>query len=93
MVARRLSTQRAIQRNIMAGVAKRRAGSSATVPDNDSERRSTMMPEWKGPYWEPRDIWVGIYWNFERRSRMRHLDVYIILVPCFPIRLTWRERP
>lgn len=48
------------------------------------------MPEWKGPYWEPRDIWVGIYHNFERRSRMWRLDVYVCLIPCLPVRLTWR---
>lgn len=50
-----------------------------------------MLPdEWKGPYWEPRDIWVGVYWNHERRSRMYRFDVYVCLVPFFPIRLTWR---
>lgn len=50
-----------------------------------------MLPDgWKGPYWEPRDVWLGVYWNRERRGRMWRTDVYVCLVPCFPIRMTWR---
>lgn len=35
--------------------------------------------------WEPRDVWVGVYW---RRSRGRGvLDVYVCVLPCLPIHL------
>ena len=50
---------------------------------------------WKGPYWEPRDIWIGAYWDSAKERRMnastgvRRVHVYICLIPCFPIRLTW----
>lgn len=48
--------------------------------------------EW--PYWEPRDVWVGLFWEygFDRLTRDAALNVYICLVPCFPMRLIWRER-
>lgn len=39
-------------------------------------------------YFEPRDLWIGIYWNKEKRIPY-DLDVYICIVPCLPIRLTW----
>ena len=49
---------------------------------------------WKGPYWEPRDLWVGGYWAWDERRRdgrlmQEFLSVYICLVPCLPIRLRW----
>lgn len=50
---------------------------------------------WKGPYWEPRDLWFGIYWHSTRERAMGAVtgvcvtNVYVCLVPCFPIRLTW----
>jgi hypothetical protein len=45
---------------------------------------------WKGPYFEPRDLWIGVYWRYERLSTIWRLDVYVCLVPCFPVRMTWR---
>jgi hypothetical protein len=43
-------------------------------------------------YWEIRDLWVGCYWDFDRRGRMWKLTVYLCLIPCLPLRLTW-SRP
>jgi hypothetical protein len=43
----------------------------------------------KGPYWEPRDVWFGAFWDRTRTG----LHVYLCLVPCFPIRLTWEPQP
>jgi hypothetical protein len=43
-------------------------------------------------YWEIRDLWVGCYWGFDRRGRMWKLTVYLCLIPCLPLRLTW-SRP
>jgi hypothetical protein len=50
--------------------------------------------EWKGPYWEPRDIWVGLYWTRDvaevaRWEAWETLSVYLCPIPCFPIRLRW----
>ena len=32
--------------------------------------------------WEPRDLWVGIYWNHSKFET----TVYICLIPCLPVR-------
>lgn len=40
---------------------------------------------------EPRDLWLGIYWN-PVESLMGNwiaLDVYVCVLPCLPILLTW----
>ena len=36
---------------------------------------------------EPRDLWVGVYWNFSRsvESPYRRLNLYVCLVPTVPI--------
>ena len=50
---------------------------------------------WKGPYWEPRDIWIGVYWDSTRDRLMgasvgvRRVHVYVCIAPCLPVRLTW----
>ena len=33
---------------------------------------------------QPRDLWVGLYW-----TRMRYFHVYICLVPMLPLHLTF----
>lgn len=38
---------------------------------------------------EVRDLWVGVYWDHQRRSQMWRLTIYVCLIPCLPIRLTW----
>ena len=44
--------------------------------------------------WEPRDLWVGIYWN-KVRAEYGHarLDVYVCVLPMLPIRLCYYWRP
>ena len=44
-----------------------------------------LPDEWRGPYPDRRDAWIGVYWDRSPRA----LFVYICIVPCFPIRLTW----
>jgi hypothetical protein len=49
---------------------------------------------WRGPYWKPCDAWIGAYWSRELTQVAKHerseiFTLYICLVPCFPIRLTW----
>lgn len=42
--------------------------------------------------WEPRDAWVGVFWNHAQVGAGRFLLVYVCLVPCLPLVLAW-ERP
>lgn len=53
-----------------------------------------LPDSWKGPYWEPRNIWVGCYWRRETRERygvveLDFMSVYVCIVPCFPVRMRW----
>lgn len=47
---------------------------------------------------EPRDLWVGVYWNLTKsiESQYRRLDVYICLIPTLLIHLCfewgWRNQ-
>lgn len=43
-------------------------------------------------YFEPRDIWIGVYWNKTESltALVDFLYVYICIIPCFPIRLVWK---
>jgi hypothetical protein len=38
---------------------------------------------------EPRDLWVGVYWNKEASAGYHRLDVYVCAIPLLPLRLTW----
>jgi hypothetical protein len=31
----------------------------------------------------PNDLWIGVYW----RRRYHQTDIYICLIPCFPLHL------
>lgn len=50
---------------------------------------------------EPRDLWVGIYWNWDEAYGLDDddsgfygvialLHIYICIIPCFPIHLKWK---
>jgi hypothetical protein len=44
---------------------------------------------------EPRDLWVGVYWNVTGAQELpnplkRRIDVYICLVPMLPIHIRWQ---
>lgn len=36
---------------------------------------------------EPRDLWVGVYWDHRIQGRL--LRIYVCLVPCLPLVLTF----
>ena len=36
-------------------------------------------------HFEPRDLWIGAYWNKE----VEYTEVYICLLPTVPIRFLW----
>lgn len=38
--------------------------------------------------WEPRDIWVGVYWT---REQVGEWFAYICLLPCLPIRVHYQK--
>lgn len=39
---------------------------------------------------EPRDLWVGIYWKLD----CTHGYIYVCMVPMLPLQITWvRKRP
>jgi hypothetical protein len=43
---------------------------------------------------EPRDAWVGVYWNFNPYFDYTYgtLDVHLCILPFVPLRLTiWRQ--
>lgn len=40
--------------------------------------------------WEPRDLWVGVYWTTAEDARHRYLAVYVCVVPLLPVRFTFR---
>jgi hypothetical protein len=51
--------------------------------------------------WEPRDLWVGVYWDKDASASFydpsctileREYRVYVCLIPCLPIRVTWLRR-
>jgi hypothetical protein len=41
----------------------------------------------------PQDLWVGAYWRISDpdlgHARRRRVDVWLCLLPCLPLRLTW----
>jgi hypothetical protein len=39
--------------------------------------------------WEPRDLWIGIYWT---RSAQRLL-IYVCVLPCLPILFSFGVSP
>jgi hypothetical protein len=44
-------------------------------------------------YFEPRDIWIGIYWTrkTDTAKLMEEFYVYICILPMIPIRLVWQR--
>ena len=45
--------------------------------------------------WEPRDIWVGVFWNRTKLGDLgdEFLLVYVGLIPCLPVCVCWRVYP
>lgn len=41
-----------------------------------------------GIIFEPRDLWIGIYWT----RKASWLWIYVCLVPCLPLRLVLKWR-
>jgi hypothetical protein len=44
--------------------------------------------------WEPRDVWLGVYWNRVRAGAPadRFLLIYVCVIPCIPLAFAWRLR-
>lgn len=81
-----------------ADVATLGAALAATTADRGRPPPSPPMSptyhtvEIAGVY-EPRDLWIGLYYRLAKRRALRRLRLYICLLPCWPIRvtLTWRS--
>ena len=42
--------------------------------------------------WEPRDLWLGIYWDTSRLGNvLESVKIYLCVVPCLPLRLHWKR--
>lgn len=39
-------------------------------------------------YWEPRDIWIGLFWD----TRGFDIIFWICLIPCFPLQFVWSTK-
>ena len=37
---------------------------------------------------EPRDLWIGLRWDYSRIGTLRRFDVHICIVPTLPIHIT-----
>lgn len=46
--------------------------------------------------WEPRDIWIGVFWNQHQEEDSfwiyRFTFVYVCLIPCLPLAFIWQRR-
>lgn len=54
------------------------------------------LTQWHGDKWlnirlefKVQDLWVGAYWNVERYGSAAVLHVWVCLLPCLPIHITW----
>ena len=42
--------------------------------------------------WEPRDLWIGVYWDRSRLGdALQSVKVFICIIPCLPFRLHWKR--
>ncbi len=50
------------------------------------------LKNWDGVLWsawllfEPRDLWIGVYWNRTTRGPL-HTDVFVCIIPMLPIKI------
>lgn len=50
--------------------------------------RKHPLREWQlNLQFEPRDLWVGVFWRVHRIERLRFLHVYLCVVPTLPLHL------
>jgi hypothetical protein len=44
--------------------------------------------------WNPRDLWVGVYWSRRVVGRAASLHAWVCVVPCLPVHVhAFRIRP
>ena len=62
--------------------------------ENENVQSSELdMDKWKYSFktrllFEPRDLWVGLYWDYQRIGRIWHCDFYICILPMLPVKIT-----
>ena len=56
-----------------------------------ADRRCRLS--FRGVVWEPRDIWIGIYWTRHDKSSPPGWDpthtIYVCIIPLLPIVIDW----
>jgi hypothetical protein len=46
---------------------------------------------WLELLFEPRDLWVGVYWTRPPQVNWKHaVDVYVCVLPCLPLKIMLR---
>jgi len=60
------------------------------IVGKDEEPHHRLTAKW---LWEPRDIWIGVFWNRTSGERLLndYLLIYVCIIPCLPIAIAWRE--
>lgn len=57
----------------------------------DYDARAERLPRlWWEFIWEPRDLWVGVYWTRPDVKWRHAVDIYLCAVPCLPLKLRLR---
>jgi hypothetical protein len=47
-----------------------------------------LVPEFKLKF-ESRDIWIGVFWDYDAGILTNQLTIYLCLLPMLPLRLRW----
>ena len=54
-----------------------------------SDTRPLLMGKRWALLFEPRDIWVGVYWNKVYHEPWHELTFWVCIIPMLPIRVFW----
>jgi hypothetical protein len=41
---------------------------------------------------EPRDLWVGLFWTWRTYASSRRLELYVCVIPMLPLLIIFPER-
>lgn len=61
---------------------------------SDGEREPVYLRSWGGRVdqrwiahllFEPRDVWIGVYWNDYYETGMHRLTLFVCLIPMLPL--------
>jgi hypothetical protein len=67
-------------------------GRVATDPRWHEGWREAVPRVWLEWLFEPRDLWVGLYWARPDVNWSHGVDIYVCIIPCLPLKVMWRRR-